>query len=62
MSDQQNTKIFVFRKSDDCWHIVLQHEDGREEISDQAFVSRKECEEAIKLYAAECRGKISRAQ
>ena len=54
--------ILMFRKDDTHWHVILQHEDGSEEISDNSFSSKEECEAAIKQYAEYRRGQLQRYQ
>lgn len=62
MNKDVQIKIFVFRKDDAHWHIILQHEDGHEEISDQSFATREDCEAGIELLTRELQGKLQRVQ
>lgn len=47
---------------DDRWRILLRHQDGREEVSEQSWATREECDTAIKQYAKELGAKLSRVQ
>jgi hypothetical protein len=58
----ESTKISVYRKDDTHWHVILQHEDGREEISDNSFRSKEECEAAIMQYVKDRKGQLQRFQ
>jgi hypothetical protein len=55
------TRIYVlFRES--RYYVVLRHEDGTEEISDQSWSTREECEKAIEQYAKDRGEKLTRTQ
>lgn len=62
MSNQEDIKIGIFCKDDTHWHIILQHADGREEISDNSYLSKEECERAIVEYAKLRKGQLQRYQ
>jgi len=53
--------IFLNKESG-RYHIVLRHKDGREQISDQSFATLEECEDGIKLFAAENNAQYNRIQ
>jgi hypothetical protein len=44
------------------YHVVLRHEDGAEEISDQSWNTREECEKAVEQYAKDRGQKLTRTQ
>jgi len=54
-------KIFIWEEVDK-FRVVLRYPDGREEISDNSWATREECEAAIKEYAAAMEGEIKRVQ
>jgi hypothetical protein len=43
-------QIHILLKDDGRYYVLLHHLDGREEISQQSFATRQECEEAIQQY------------
>jgi hypothetical protein len=45
---------------DERYYVLLRHSNGSEEISEQSFASRKECEKAIEQYAKDRRAKLVR--
>ena len=55
-------KISIFHKDDSHWHVILQHEDGSEEISHQGYPTKEACEAAIQQYVEDCKGKLQRFQ
>jgi hypothetical protein len=44
------------------YHVVLRHADGTEEISDQSWDTREECEKAIEQYVKDRGVELSRTQ
>lgn len=63
--DITETKIFMMELTTPVgtfWHIVLEHEDGSREISDQGYATQGACEAAIEQYTKEVDGKMARMQ
>ena len=63
--DLTETKIFMMELTTPAgsfWLIVLEHEDGSREISDQSYPTQAECEAAIQQYTKEVDGTMQRAQ
>jgi hypothetical protein len=47
---------------DDHYYVLLRHSDGSEEISEQSFATREDCERAIKQYAKDRKAQLRRPQ
>ena len=60
-SQLQETQIKIFRK-DDRYHVLLQHADGREELSHQSYPTRQACEAAIQQYVKDRDAQLRRVQ
>jgi len=55
------THIHIFAR-DGRYYVVLRHEDGTEEISQQSWETREECEKAIMQYAEDRGIELTRTQ
>ena len=59
----EETKIFIWQKADDNrFYVVLRHADGTEEISQQSWTTREECNKAIEEYAKDRGADLTRVQ
>jgi len=48
--------------SDNKYYVVLRHEDGSEEISDQSWDTKEECQKAVEQYAKDRGMQMTRTQ
>lgn len=55
------TQIYILFRNEK-YYVVLRHQDGSEEISDQSFATREECENAIEQYVKDRKVQLMRPQ
>ena len=61
-TSQRETQIKIVRTSKGDYHVLLQHADGREELSHQGYPTRQACEEAIHQYVKDRDAQLRRVQ
>lgn len=58
MTGGEELQIYMLFR-EEKWFIVLEHADGREEISHKSFKTKQECSDAIAQYVKDRNGEVT---